>query len=36
MEDNLKNQAKQQLERLVSQLADLEDSKDEFLDEEYE
>ena len=36
MEDNLKNQAKQQLERLVSQLADLEDSKDEFLVEEYE
>ena len=36
MEKNLKNQAKQQLERLVSQLADLEESKDEFLVEEYE
>lgn len=36
MEKNLKNQAKQQLERLVSQLADLEESKDEFSVEEYE
>ena len=36
MEEHLKTQAKQQLERLVSELADIEDSKDEFSSEEYD